>query len=86
MYGNLIKARPCEPSIIRKECYLVISRHVFMFKRMEEQGIFFIETELNYNLNLSLMMPDNYRDNQRRSLKLLEIPTTDQPDKDQLRV
>ena len=32
------------------------------------------------------MMPDNYRDNQRRSLKLPEIPTTDQPDKDQLRV
>ena len=56
-----------------------------MFKSMEEQGIFFIETELNYNLNLSLMMPNNYRDNQRRSLKLPEIPTTDQPDKDQLR-
>ena len=52
---------------------------------MEEQGIFFIETELNYNLNLSLMMPNNYRDNQRRSLKLPEIPTTYQPDKDQLR-
>ena len=39
--GNLIKARPCAPSIIRKECYLVISKHVFMFKRMEEQGIFY---------------------------------------------
>ena len=41
MNGNLIKARPCAPSIIRKEWYLVISKHVFMFKRMEEQGIFF---------------------------------------------
>ena len=53
---------------------------------MEEQGIFFIETELNYNLHLSLMMPDNYRDNQRRSLKPPEIFTTGQPAKDQLRL
>ena len=86
MDGNLIKARPCAPSIIRKECYLVISNPVFMFKRMEEQEIFFIETELNYNLNLSLMMPDNCRDNQRRSLKPPEIFTTGQPAKDQLRL
>ena len=86
MYGNLIKVRPYAPSIIRKEWYLVISKHVFMFKRMEEQGIFFIETELNYNLNVSFMMTNNYRDNQRRSLKLREILTTDQPDRDQLRI
>ena len=51
---------------------------------MEEQGIFF-RNGINYNLNLSLMMSDNYRDNQRRSLRLPEISTTDQPDKNQLR-
>ena len=77
MDGNLIKARPCAPSIIRKESYLLISI-------MEEQDIFF-RNGINYNLNLSLMMSDNYRDNQRRSLRLPEISTTDQPDKDQLR-
>ena len=54
---------------------------------MEEKEKIFIrrKTNVNYNLNYSLMIPDNYRDNQRRSLKLPEIPTTDQPNKDQLR-
>ena len=85
---NLIKARPCAPSVIRKERYLVISDPVSMFKRMEEKENFFIrrKTNVNYNLNYSLMIPDNYRDNQRRSLKPLEIFTTDQPAKDQLRL
>ena len=65
----------------------MISNPVFMIKRMEEQEIFIKrKTNINYSLNYSLMMPDNYRDNQRRSLKPLDILTTDQPDKDQLRV
>ena len=38
---NLIKARPCAPSVIRKERYLVISNPVSMFKRMEEKEIFY---------------------------------------------
>ena len=54
------------------------------FKVWRKKKIFF-RNEINYNLNLSLIMSDNCRDNQRRSLKLPEIPTTDQPDKDQLR-
>ena len=84
---NLIKARPCAPSVIRKERYLVISNPVSMFKRMEEKEIFIRgKTNVNYNLNYLLMIPDNYRDNQHRSLKPLETLTTDQPAKDQLRL
>ena len=85
---NLIKARPCVPSVIRKERYLVISDPVSMFKRMEEKENFFIrrKTNVNYNLNYSLTIFDNYRDNQRRSLKPPEIFTTGQPAKDQLRL
>ena len=82
MDGNLIKARPCALSIIRKEYYLLISIYVLKYGGRRK---FFLRNEINYNLNLSLIMSDNCRDNQRRSLKLPEIPTTDQPDKDQLR-
>ena len=42
---NLIKAQPCVPSVIRKEC----SNPVFMFKRMEEQEIFY-KKENEYKL------------------------------------
>ena len=38
---NLIKARPCAPSVIRKERYLVISNPISMFKRIEEKEIFY---------------------------------------------
>ena len=81
MDGNLIKARPCAPSIIRKEYYLLISIYVLKYGGRK----IFFRNEINYNLNLSLIMSDNCRDNQRRSLKLPEIPTTDQPNKDQRR-
>ena len=42
MDGNLIKAQPCAPSVIRKGRYLVISDPVSMFKRMEEKKNFFL--------------------------------------------
>ena len=38
MYGNLIKARPCAPSIIRKESYLLISIYI---KKYGGTGNFF---------------------------------------------
>ena len=43
MYGNLIKARPCAPSIIRKEYYLLISIYVLKYGGRRK---FFLGTKL----------------------------------------
>ena len=53
MDGNLIKARPCAPSIIRKEYYLLISIYVLKYGGRRK---FFFRNENNYNLNLSLII------------------------------